>query len=337
MIKEFLKEIEGINFIDIGSSGNLNPKWKNLEPYINLTGFDPNGDECQRMSALPNNFRSLKYLPYAVAGDEDEHTLYKTKSIYCYSLLEPNTKWLNRFSFRELFEIIGKESINTVLLSKIESLKDLDADIIKVDTQGLEFPILSNAEDLMDKAFFIETETGFVQNYKGETTYAEIDLFMRSKGFLLFDLNTNHRISRNNIFKEDVTGSEQILWCEATWMKDYISSFDKGLLSEDSINREKALKILIICALQGSIDFGFELAILFNQLNILDQKELNLLQDKNNWMLIDLPSKPDDNLLKQNNNINLMGTFFRLLPACLRRDISIQAQISVTKKHLFKL
>lgn len=337
MIKEFLKEIRGLNFIDIGSSGNLNPKWKNLEPYINLTGFDPNGDECQRMSALPNNFRSLKYLPYAVAGDAVEHTLYKTKSIYCYSLLEPNTKWLNRFSFRQLFEITGKEKINTVLLSKVESLKDIDVDIIKTDTQGLELPILSNAGDLMEKAFFIETETGFVENYKGETTYAEIDLFMRSKGFLLFDLNINHRISRDNVFKQEATGSEQILWCEATWMKDYVSLIEKGSISVDSINREKALRILIICALQGSIDFGFELAILFNQLNLLDQSELNVLQDKNNWLITDVQKQAEDNSLKQNYKSNLIGTFLRLLPTTIRREISKQAQISVTKKHLFKL
>lgn len=337
MIKEFLNEINGINFIDIGSSGNLNPKWKDLEPYINLTGFDPNDEECQRMSALPNNFRSIQYLPYAVAGDEEEHTLYKTKSIYCYSLLEPNTKWLNRFSYRDLFKIEGKENINTVLLSKVESLKDFDVDIIKTDTQGLELPILSKAGDLMDKAFFIETETGFVENYKGETTYAEIDLFMRSNGYLLFDLNTNHRISRDNVFKQEATGSEQILWCEATWMKDYVSLFQNGLISVNAINREKALKVLIICALQGCIDFGFELAILFNELKVLDLMELKALQDKNNWGIVNVPKKPEDYSLKQADKLNLIGNILRLLPTSLRREISSQAQVAVTKKHLFKL
>ena len=289
MIKEFIKEINGINFIDIGSSGNLDAKWKNLEPYINLIGFDPNEEECKRMSELPHNFKSLKYLSFAVGGDEREHTLYKTKSIYCYSLLEPNTKWLNRFSFHELFEITGKELINTVLLSKIEPLKDFDVDIIKTDTQGLELPILSNADDLIDKAFFVETETGFIENYKGETTYAEIDLFMRSKGYILFDLNINHRIPRNNQFKEEPTGAEQIMWCEATWMKDYVSLFERGLINVNAISREKALKALIVCGLQGCIDFGFELGVLFNKLNLLESKDLTALKDKKAWRIKDGP------------------------------------------------
>jgi FkbM family methyltransferase len=340
MIKEFIKEIKGINFIDIGSSGSLDTKWKNIEAYINMIGFDPNEEECERMSALPHNFRSLDYLPYAVAGDEQEHTLFKTKSIYCYSLLEPDTNWLNRFSFGDLFEITGKDLINTVLLSKVEALKNLDVDIIKTDTQGLELPILSNADDLLDKAFFVETETGFVENYKGETTYAEIDLFMRSKGYFLFDLNINHRIPRNNQFKEEPTGSEQIMWGEATWMKDYVSLFEKGLINVNSLSREKVLKALVICGLQGCIDFGFELAVLFNRLNLLDTRDLMALKDKKAWLIADAPEKItsliDDKPLPKEIKSNLIATFLRLLPTSLRREISNQAQLSVRKKHLFK-
>lgn len=339
MIKEFLKEINGIDFIDIGSSGNLDAKWKNLEPYINLIGFDPNEDECRRMSALPHNFRSLKYLPYAIAGDEGEHTLYKTKSIYCYSLLEPDTNWLNRFSYGDLFEVKGMERINTVLLSKVEALKNFDVDIIKTDTQGLELPILSNAGDLLDKGFLIETETGFVENYKGETTYAEIDLFMKSKDYLLFDLNINHRIPRNNHFKQESTGREQIMWCEATWMKDYVSLSEKGLINSNSLNREKVLKVLVICGLQGCIDFGYELAILFNRLNLLDSKDLIALKDKDAWLVKEAGEKSPlitDKPFTKETKSNLISTMLRLLPGSLRKEISDQAQLAARKKHLFK-
>ncbi|MEO8414421.1 MAG: FkbM family methyltransferase [Ginsengibacter sp.] len=331
MIKEFLKEIAGINFIDIGSSGSLNSKWESLEPYINLVGFDPNKEECERMAMLPHNFKSLKYLPYAVAGDDGEHTLYKTKSIYCYSLLEPNTKWLNRFSFADLFETTGKELVKTVVLDGVEDLKDLDVDVIKTDTQGLELPILKNAESILDKAFFVETETGFVENYIGETTYAEIDLFMRSKGFLLFDMNTNHRVSRNNHFKEEPSNAEQILWCEATWMKDYQTLIQNGRMNVDSLSREKALKILIICALQRCLDYGYELAVFFNLLKLIDTKELKYLEDKNNWLITEEPP-PQNNKYR----FRLIANLLRLLPSGWRQEISTQAQLAAKQKHLFR-
>jgi FkbM family methyltransferase len=285
MIKEFLKEIKGINFIDVGSSGNLDPKWTQLESRINLIGFDPNAEECRRMSELPNTFQSIKYLPFAVGVDDRQHKLFKTKSIYCYSLLKPNSKWLNRFSFADLFEIKGEELIKTIPLNKIPYLKDMDVDIIKSDTQGLELPILANAGEILEKSFFVETETGFVENYLGETTYSQIDDFMRSKGFLLFDLNTSHRIARNNIFKETTTGAEQLMWCEATWLKDYIFLIEQGKMDKNHITREKALKILIICALQGCLDYGYELASCFWQLKLIDFAELASLEKENNWLL----------------------------------------------------
>jgi len=327
MIKEFLKEISGISFIDIGSSGYLDAKWKNLESFIDLIGFDPNVEECERMSKLPNNFHSLKYLPFALSGDSSSQTLYKTKSIYCYSLLEPNTEWLQRFSFGDLFERIGEEKVNTVKLNDVQMLKDNDTDIIKIDTQGLELPILSNAEIILDKSFLVETETGFVDNYKGETTYAQIDSFMRSKGFLLFDINTNHRVPRNNHFKEVNTGKEQILWCEATWMKDYVALVKKDAINPDDINREKALKILIICAQQGCVDYGYELALLFSELKLIDDTELKNLETRENWLIVE-----DSNEEDKSNVINLM---LRLLPSRLRREISKQAQKAASQKHLF--
>lgn len=328
MIREFLKEINGINFIDIGSSGYLNAKWKNLEPYINLIGFDPNVIECERMSALPHHFKSLKYLPFALAGSIDSHTLYKTKNIYCYSLLEPNTDWLKRFSFADYFEVEGKEIVSTKKLNEIKELQEADVDILKIDTQGLELPILSNAGNILEKCFFVETETGFVQNYIGETTYAEIDIFMRENGFLLFDINTDHRVARSNLFKEVATGAEQILWCESTWMKDYVTLINKGEIKAADLSREKALKILIICCLQNCIDYGFELAQLFKELKIIDGSELSSLAMKENWLLV-----PEE---KPNNKSSFINALLRLLPFKLRKEISVQAQIAEKQKHLFK-
>ena len=332
MIKQFLEEIKGIHFIDIGSSGELDKKWKSLEPYIFLTGFDPNKEECERMQALPNEFKSLQYLPYAIAGSKGVQTLYKTNSIYCYSLLQPNTKWLNRFEYKQLFEPAGEEPVNTVRLSDIAAFINQDADILKVDTQGLELPILTHAGAVLENAFFVETETGFLENYIGESTYAEVDLFMRSNGFLLFDLNTSHRISRNNIFKDQKTGAEQMLWCEATWMKDYISLIENGSLDAKILVREKALKVLIICALQGCIDYGLELAGFFYQLQLISAEELKALQNKKAWLIEDEPAMPDTTTKK---SFNGLATLLRLLPGNIRTKISNQAQLAAKQKHLF--
>ncbi|MFH1868397.1 MAG: FkbM family methyltransferase [Candidatus Omnitrophota bacterium] len=284
MIKNFLKEIQGINIVDIGCSCNVAAKWKPVEKYLNVIGFDTNKEECDRMSKTPHSFLSAMYLPYTIAGDNSQAQLYKTKSIYCYSLLKPNLDWLRRFSFSDMFEIVGTEQVTTKTLDSIQEIDRIDVDVIKIDTQGLELPILSRAERVLAKTFFVETETGFLESYIGETTYAQICEFMHSHNYLLFDINNSNRIPRNNIFKGNLLG-EQLMWCEATWLKDYIALYKQNKLNENKIGREKALKSLILCSLQGCISYGYELAMLFRELGLINSKELDQLKFKKNWLI----------------------------------------------------
>ncbi|MHB8760496.1 MAG: FkbM family methyltransferase, partial [Thiobacillus sp.] len=251
MIFSYIGQLKsvGINLIDIGSSGSLDSKWAPIKELINLVGFDPNREECERQNKLPSQYRSSVFLPYAVHGKDGVETLYKTRSIYCYSLLKPNKQWLDRFAFHDLFDVRGEEAIAVRAIDKIEELNGFSPDVIKIDVQGLELPILSKAGRLLESAFYVETETGFTANYVGETTFSQLDAFMQANGFLMFDINTNHRIPRNNQFKERPTGKEQILWAEAVWLKDYVGLERQGKFDALGLDEPKAKKILTLCAL----------------------------------------------------------------------------------------
>lgn len=329
MLKKYLNTFDGFNLIDIGSSGGLDKIWKPYKSFINLIGFDPNEEECKRMSCLPSGFRTAKYIPYAISGSSGENILYKTKSIYCYSLLKPNKEWLDRFTFSDLFEITGQEKIQTRTLKEIKELKGLEVDIIKTDTQGLELPILKNAGEFLEKAFYVETETGFVENYIGETTYAQIDEFMRSQGFILFDINTSHRISRKNNFSKEKTNAEQILWCEAVWLKDYVALSKRDINIIRRLSKDKILKILLICSIHGCLDYGYELAQLFNEFGFFAKDEFNSLSDKSAWDLhVDKKEqiKPD----------SVLTYLFRLLPQKIRMYFYDSVSKSIYKKNLLK-
>ena len=273
----------GITLVDIGASGRPDPRWRPLEKLINYVGFEPNAAECARLADRVSPFNSVHYMPYALAGENGAATLHCTRSLYCGSLLEPNTKWLSRFSFAELFHVTETQAVPTRRLADIDELQPVDVDAIKVDAQGLELPILTGAGRFLDDAFYVETETGLVSNYHGESTYAEVDQFLRSRGFLLFDLNVQHRVPRNNHFQNVPTGREQILWCEAVWLKDYVALHQQGRLG--SMSREKALKALLLCGLQGCRDYGLELATLFHGLGWLNDRELAALSHVRSWRL----------------------------------------------------
>lgn len=285
MIQQYINEVqgEGINLIDIGSSGSLDAKWSPIKETINLVGFDPNQEECERQNKLPSQYKSSVFLPYAVHGHDGVETLYKTKSIYCYSLLKPNKPWLDRFSFHNLFEVVGEDSIPVKAIDHIEELKDVSPDVIKIDVQGLELPILRKAGHLLDSAFYVETETGFTENYEGETTFSQLDVFMQENGFLMFDINVNHRVPRNNRLKGHTTGNEQILWAEAVWLKDYIRLDQQGKFNPQQFTEQKVKKILILCALQRCYDYGYELAEFFHGKGLLSRQDLDGLSSAKAW------------------------------------------------------
>ena len=269
------QEIEkvGIHFLDLGCSGSLDEKWSGLFSFLHYTGFDPNVEECKRLGDQPHRFKEARYLPYAIHGKKGRYTMHKTESIYCYSLLRPNTPWLNRFSFSDLFNETGTEPVLCTTLDDLAREEGLKADVMKLDTQGLELPILQSGNEVLKNAICVETETGFMQNYVGETTYAQIDEFMRSKGFLMFDLSP-HQVGRKNFLSEH--GKHQPIWCESIWLFDFIGQ-------KRTPPREQAMKALTICRALKYSDYGFELALYFNERGVLTSDELAHLSKAESW------------------------------------------------------
>lgn len=293
----------GINLIDLGASDSVPPYWRPISHLTNLVGFDPNKEECSRLNNQESGFYSHRFLPYAIAGESTTYTLYKTRNIYCWSLLQPNLSWLRRFTFSDLFEVEGTEEISALKLQDVDELSGMDIDAIKLDTQGLELPILKASENILKNCILVETETGFSDNYIGETTFDQIATYMRSMGFELFDINPNHRISRKSSLTEDAS-NEQILWCEAIWLRDYCR---QGANGGNNITREKALKALCIYANHGCYAFGLETAQLFKQLDILSSQEYDALaSDLSSWLL-----KPEP---KSSAKINILRGILSLIP-----------------------
>lgn len=334
MIRNYVEDLKaiGINFVDLGSSGSLDPKWESVRPIINYIGFDPNEEECLRQNTLPTEFRSARYLPYAVDSVTCERTLYKTKSIYCYSLLNPDQQWLERFSFSDLFKIIDEIPIQAVGISEIAELRGISVDILKIDVQGIELRILKNAGRLLDNTFYLETENGFTRNYTGENTYAELDEFLRESGFLMFDINTDHRIPRKNIFAKHPTGKEQILWAESVWLKDYIGLDRHGKFEKLQISRDDAKKALVICAIQGCIDFGYELADFFKLKQLISKAEFDNLSKSSDWAFLISSKQKIKSTPEESYRLNALAKLLSILPPRLLDALKKASAIATEKK-----
>jgi FkbM family methyltransferase len=253
---------------------------------IHFIGFDPNKEECKKVEGKSGHFLKATILPFAVYDRNGNATLYKTKSIYCYSLLKPNPHLLNRFySYKRMFELVGEETVPVRRLDEIAEVSEAGVDVIKIDSQGVELPILLNAIKAVTEAFMINVEVGFIEGYKGQQcSFGEVEVFMKEHGFALFDLNYNHRMPRDNVFKDNYL-NEQMIYSESIWLKDYISMYQIGKIQRHHFTRQKVIKILTLCSVHGCYSYGYELATFFSGMGLISEQELKTLGSKNVWRL----------------------------------------------------
>jgi len=319
-----------LNLVDIGCSGGLDPKWEEILGDVNYFGFDPNEAECERLASLPSHYKRANFLAYAVSGSNGPATLYKTRSIYCYSLLKPDMDILGRFSFADLFDLEGVENLSTITLDDCKELSDVHIDIIKIDAQGLEKAILEGGKSTVEQALYVETESGFTPNYIGESTQADVDIYMREQGFLLFDMLI-YRMPYRNKFADLEERKSQLLWSENVWLKDLIATYSNIKRSLTEADRLIFLKMIVLCAVLGTYDYGLAIAELGNKLGLVKEEELAKLTDVKNWQLLD-----DTHNTNSAENSKLLNWTLRLLPLNLRKKIQNEISIAVNQKHLLR-
>lgn len=259
----------GIDFVDVGCGGGLDLAWRPLWPVLNLVGFDPDAEACRRLNAEPSPFRSRRYLAFAVAGEQGPRTLTLTRSPSCASLLKPRHDWLGRFAYRDLFAETGSTTVQCTTLDRLRETEGLRADVLKLDTQGLELPILGAAAGLLAEAICVHTETGFVENYVNESVAARVDEFLRERGFLLFDIQT-HAVGRRNAYA--AVGRHQPLWCECLWLRDYLSASSFGI-PEPPADRLRALKAVCLAGALGYLDYALEIGAHFAARGLLAEAD----------------------------------------------------------------
>lgn len=78
-------------------------------------------------------------------------------------------------------------------------------DLIKIDTQGNSYNVLSGLESFLieKKVRFLYVEAEFIEIYKDEKLFSEIEILMRSYGYSIVDL-----------FNLNYIDTERLAWCD---------------------------------------------------------------------------------------------------------------------------
>jgi FkbM family methyltransferase len=223
-----------IDVVDIGANpidGDAPYKPLLARKAARLVGFEPNPDALKRLKAAkgPNE----TYLPHAVA-DGKRHVLHVCQAQGMTSLLQPNHdlyRWFHGFS--EWGTVVRKVKVDTVRLDDVAEVKRLD--YLKIDIQGGELMVFQNAPIRLAECLVIQTEVEFLQLYINQPLFSEVEIFLRSQGFLLHRFWPAPRtrpikpmVIENSIYR----GISQVMDGDAVFVRDFtrLDHLDAGQL-----------------------------------------------------------------------------------------------------------
>ncbi len=207
-----------IELMDIGAAAIAEvPIYKTLleKDLAHLTAFD--GDERQigKIKDLygPQNVSIHNKFVF----DGKKHKLHVCDPASgMTSLFKPKEKALLFFNGFQRFGAVEKvEDIPTTRLDDIENLNL--PHFLKMDVQGAELGILENGKIALGQCLAMQLEVSYIALYEGQPSFGDIDVHMRSNGFVphcFLDLkrwsiaptifDNNFRIPGNQLLESDI-------------------------------------------------------------------------------------------------------------------------------------
>ncbi len=147
----------------------------------------------------------------AAVGDGSPGTFYVTADKVSSSILMPDAEALAPYkSLPHALQVVSTRPIKTV---RLDNVSHGGADYIKLDCQGAEHLILSNAPETLRVAIGVTVEVLFGPMYRGQAYYGDVDRLMRTAGFRSCGLLQ---------MRGDSIGGDMVpLWSDAMYIRDW--------------------------------------------------------------------------------------------------------------------
>ena len=237
-------------YIDIGARGGPPSHWLKLARQMNDLCFEPDPAEAEALRLVFNrtpDFRGA-VSECALGATSGSATLYLTHSRPCSSLLKPNSDLLNTFVHRDLFRVEQELSLQTGTLdAELQRLGSV-GDFIKIDVQGYELEVLKGGEQAVSNSIGCELEVSFIEIYKNQPLFAEVDQWMRARDFFLADLERFWW--RRSVAPAEIQRRGTLAYGNAVYLKNEIFQPQ---------DRTVAIKSAIICVATGLNELAYEI------------------------------------------------------------------------------
>lgn len=231
-----------LNVADIGARGGIHPRWLPFQSVLHVTAFEPDPDECALLNRHADSMPyRIRYLPVAL-GSEDGcgATLHICRDPGSSSLYRPNHDYVKYFPYGAMLDVMKTQPVILSRLDTVLAREGVVPDVVKVDAQGAELDILTGAGKVLDGVLLVEAEVEFAPQYAGQPLFADLDQFMRRRGFALRGL-------KRSVWRRDIPDrwrlsarGGQLMHADAL----YVNSLIEERSRQDCIAAVKALLAL---------------------------------------------------------------------------------------------
>ncbi len=219
-LRDLLSPSRLTHAVDIGA----NPMDGGTPPYApmlaeglcHVTGFEPQQGALLELQKTcgPNE----RYFPYAV-GDGQVHTLNVCHAPGMTSLLTPDLVNLKLFHQPHSWaEVIDRIPLQTRRLDDIDEIEHLD--FLKIDIQGGELAVFQNGRDKLAECVAIQTEVSFITLYEDQPCFGDIDVELRSQGFMPHCFAQMTHLLIAPLVNDDLRPLNQLLEADIVYVRD---------------------------------------------------------------------------------------------------------------------
>jgi FkbM family methyltransferase len=245
--------------VDVGARGGLKSNWAAARPHLRMIGFEPDKREHARLIERSAD-RETTFFSVALSNRTGPVQLNVARDRGLSSIFQPDRSFLDAFPEASRFDTIAVEKVEADTLDNLlRSRQITEIDFVKVDTQGSELLVLEGGRAaLAASGLGVEVEAEFTPIYKGQPLFADVDAFMRSLGYMLFDLRPCYWKRAAGRSLGGPRG--QIIWTDALYLKS-LQSLRATLAGIEASRRTgKALKAISVALLYGYCDYALEIA-----------------------------------------------------------------------------
>lgn len=206
---------------DIGAA-LLEGEPPNYLPLIeaNLATLVAAEPDTNALPALRAKFPAPHKIIDKAFGTGGPATLHLTNYGYTSSLYEPNLELMEKFqNLAEYCQVIERSQIETVRLDDV--IEGAKADLLKIDVQGGELDVFKGGPKTLESVLVVQTEVEFLELYKNQPLFADIDVAMRDAGLQFHTfLGASSRCYKPvNLPNGGAQGVKQLLWGDAVFIR----------------------------------------------------------------------------------------------------------------------